>query len=602
MFLVVIGVLSVILTLSKPPWNVVPQRAWIITAVAATTLVPAIVGMFVTRRTLRTLERVPENPNRGQFVFGRGMTTVQALLALGQAGLLLCTGWLPLCERTPVVGKWPLVPSLLALVPFLFSILLIWIVVYPADRAVRQIALEVYLFRGRPARPVWPLGLYLSYNLRHQVLFILVPMLLILAARDFVLLYERQIQRWTGKDYTPDMLVGMAALLVALVTPEILRHIWVTQRLPAGPLRDRLLSLCRTLRLRCRDILVWRSGGMVVNAAVMGLVAPLRYVLITDAMLEQMDDTKIEAVFGHEAGHVKHHHIPCFVLFAIISGSLVTIFSARTQGLPPGQYQLMMLVLGVALMIQWGLVFGWVSRRFERQADVFGVHTLALSGLPCALPCAVHWPTGAVGSDPETSSSDVGDSSLHPATASLSRGLGTRVGTPVAAVRSGAPAALCATAAQIFSQALHEVAVLNGIPPEGRSWRHSSIASRSRFLQRLAQEPRRAHTFQRREVALQLIEKVGLIDRYHHRPQELSGGQQQRVAIARALINDPAIILADEPTGNLDSKTGVSILEMLDALHAQGRTVIVVTHDMNVAKRCQRIIELRDGQMFTGET
>jgi len=106
---------------------------------------------------------------------------------------------------------------------------------------------------------------------------------------------------------------------------------------------------------------------------------------------------------------------------------------------------------------------------------------------------------------------------------------------------------------------------------------------------------------QRRDVALQLIEKVGLSDRYHHRPQELSGGQQQRVAIARALINDPAIILADEPTGNLDSKTGVSILEMLDALHAQGRTVIVVTHDMNVAKRCQRIIELRDGQIFTSE-
>jgi putative ABC transport system ATP-binding protein len=99
----------------------------------------------------------------------------------------------------------------------------------------------------------------------------------------------------------------------------------------------------------------------------------------------------------------------------------------------------------------------------------------------------------------------------------------------------------------------------------------------------------------RREVALDLITKVGLAERYHHRPQELSGGQQQRVAIARALINDPAILLADEPTGNLDSVTGTMILEMLGELNRQGRTVIIVTHDASVARRCERVIEIRDG-------
>lgn len=466
MYLVVIGILSIILTLSRPLYRLVTDPGWIMAAVAAATLLPAILGVLISRRVLRTLERTPENPARGQFVFGRGMSLVQALLAVCQAGVLLCTDWLPLCERTPVVGTWPLVPSLLALVPFLLSILLVWIVVYPADRAVRQIALEVYLFRGRPLRPVWPLGIYLSYNLRHQVLFILIPMLLILAAHDLVVRYDSQIQRLTGKDYAPDLLVGLAALAVALVTPEILRHIWVTQRLPAGPLRDRLLLLCRRLRLRCRDILVWRSGGMVVNAAVMGLVAPLRYVLITDAMLEQMDDTKIEAVFGHEAGHVKHHHIPCFVLFAVITGSIVTIFSARTRGVSHTHYQLLLTLLGASLLLKWGLVFGWVSRRFERQADVFGVQTLTLCGLPCALPCAVHSPAGNPGQP---------------------------VGDP-----------LCATAAQVFSHALHEVAHLNGIPPEGRSWRHSSISSRSRFLQRLAQEPHRARRFQRGVLGIQI--------------------------------------------------------------------------------------------------
>ncbi|MBK9128051.1 MAG: ABC transporter ATP-binding protein [Phycisphaerales bacterium] len=102
---------------------------------------------------------------------------------------------------------------------------------------------------------------------------------------------------------------------------------------------------------------------------------------------------------------------------------------------------------------------------------------------------------------------------------------------------------------------------------------------------------------QRREIALELIEKVGLRERLHHLPHELSGGQQQRVAIARALVNDPAILLADEPTGNLDSTTGTAILELLNALNRDGRTVIVVTHDQYVAARCRRVLEIFDGRV-----
>ncbi len=95
--------------------------------------------------------------------------------------------------------------------------------------------------------------------------------------------------------------------------------------------------------------------------------------------------------------------------------------------------------------------------------------------------------------------------------------------------------------------------------------------------------------------ALRCVEQVGLADRASHRPTELSGGQQQRVAIARALVNDPAVIMADEPTGNLDSKTGVAILDLLSELHEQGMTILVVTHDDRIADRCQRIIRLTDG-------
>ena len=97
--------------------------------------------------------------------------------------------------------------------------------------------------------------------------------------------------------------------------------------------------------------------------------------------------------------------------------------------------------------------------------------------------------------------------------------------------------------------------------------------------------------------ARELATMVGLGDRFKHRPSELSGGQQQRVAIARALANDPVIILADEPTGNLDSESGADILNILDHLHQQGKTLIVVTHDVEIAARAQRIIHLRDGRI-----
>jgi putative ABC transport system ATP-binding protein len=112
------------------------------------------------------------------------------------------------------------------------------------------------------------------------------------------------------------------------------------------------------------------------------------------------------------------------------------------------------------------------------------------------------------------------------------------------------------------------------------------------------------HRSLRRERALAALERVGLGDRVDHRPGELSGGQQQRVAVARALVGDPSLILADEPTGNLDSASTTEVLQLFDDLHGQGRTVVVITHEADVAARAQRVIRMRDGRIVedTGGT
>ena len=100
---------------------------------------------------------------------------------------------------------------------------------------------------------------------------------------------------------------------------------------------------------------------------------------------------------------------------------------------------------------------------------------------------------------------------------------------------------------------------------------------------------------QRKNLTLEMLDRVGLSDRTGHRPGELSGGQQQRAAIARALVTDPSILLADEPTGNLDTRTGNDVMELFDSLHDEGLTTILVTHDEKIGSRCERIIHLDDG-------
>lgn len=481
MLLVVVAILSIILAFGDAPLAWLRDPRLVIAAVATATLLPAGLAVAATARARRLFELNPHDPRRAQNWMADSADWIQYTLGALHAGVLCLTDWMGLCNRLPIVGEWPAIPGIIATFPFLISLLLVWIASYPAERAARQIALEISLFRGQTVRPVWTLAHYLAFNFRHQVLFILVPMMSILVVRDLLAMYVRNPN-------VRDPLLGGAAALVAVLTPAILRHVWITRPLPAGALRDRLQQLAAKLKIRCREILVWETDGMVVNAAVVGVVPPLRYVLLSDAMLERMDESKIEAVFGHESGHVKRHHITYILMFSLISGCLLTVFGQRTRGMDPTLFQWATAAVGLLLLAKWAVVFTWISWQFERQADVFGAEALALAGLPCNAPCALHHAEMR-----RTAISESSPGPLPPTGRAVTPALGMAI-VPDAPVRANA---ICATAASIFADTLHDVAKLNGVSPDAGSWRHPSISARSRGLLRLALDPAAAAQFER---------------------------------------------------------------------------------------------------------
>jgi STE24 endopeptidase len=296
-------------------------------------------------------------------------------------------------------------------------------------------------------------------NLRLQILFMLVPVMLILFLRDttFLALWKSGV---IARDSRAEPIILLCSSAIVFITaPIILTAILRTQSLPSSPLRHRLENLCRHTHLRYRDILLWQTDNNMGNAAVMGLLPQVRYILLSDLLLETMTDEQVEAVFAHEVGHIVHRHMAWYVVLIVIlmlAMSLAEVtLGPRLPQLPAHlNFDVMSNVVGLGVFIS---VFGFLSRRFERQADVYAARTIEKNVKPVVVePNVLAYASNHVGPH----------------------------------------------GAEVFSSALHRVAIVNNIPIRARNFTHGSIAARMNYLRQIANDPQDTGRFDRLMVAI----------------------------------------------------------------------------------------------------
>jgi STE24 endopeptidase len=380
-----------------------------------------------------------------------------ALLAFAPAVIL--AGW-PEAVRS-FVGDIIVVDEFLIVLPIVLFIAAGWLSIFDLDRRIRESVLLRQLNEGRPIfRPLTRFEFVWS-NVRNQLLLVLVPILAIHGWNDTA--------RWIIQRFGPDpdtttagatlasasQFVGVG--IVFLFMPVVLRVVWDTVPLTRGPTRDRVAAVCRRHRVRIAELLVWRTHGSLFNAAVMGLVGRVRYILMTDGLLEVMPQRQLEAVAAHEVGHVRRRHL-IWLGLSIVSALLLCVsvlsFVAEStrdfwDNVQHAGVVRHVVEIGITVVsLAAGLVaFGFVSRRFEWQADAFAVADLS------ANPDPLHAvPTPEPGQPPPTSR-------------------------------------VTHEAAHTMISALSCVAHLNGLPIDRFTWRHGSIATRQRRLRKLVGLP-----------------------------------------------------------------------------------------------------------------
>ena len=328
------------------------------------------------------------------------------------------------------LGGWPLVGKAAIVAPFVVALLLNWVLEYPLHRASRTRLAESADASGQRTPPVWTLGQFLANSIRHQLLFILVPIAIIVFLADVLSLYVQPLLPADSAEYVIAAATTGCTCLVFLFVPFIIVRVWSTEPMGDGALRRDLEAIARRLGLRYRRMLVWKSGGVIANAGVMGLLPSLRYVLLSDALLAEMSEKHIRAIFAHEAGHIKHRHIlfaVLFVLVAVLFSAIAVDVIAVLATLSFWQRDLLAMLF-VAASFAGG--FGWLSRRFERQSDVTAAWVSSWDEADGAPPDDTVTPEGAA----------------------------------------------------VFATALERVAQLNGMRAHRRNWRHGSIAWRASYI------------------------------------------------------------------------------------------------------------------------
>lgn len=411
--LVVAGFVVVMSLMEMPPLARASWPALLLGAGSYVAFTYLVTWWNASRDLARLMRPAPARPTRGPALLA---VATQIYMVLALAALMLA-GWGAWIAESLHLAGVPLAAKALAVTPFVLALLAYWWAIYPLEQALRLRRIEQAAMSGELAMPAWTRRQHLSFNLRHHLLFVAAPAGAIILVMDVIRLLEDAI----GPSVSAAAAIAAGGLLF-LLAPALVVSIWRTRPLPAGELRGRLEQTCRRLGLRYRRILLWDTGGVIVNAGVMGVVRPLRYVLLSDALLARLDEDSVEAIFAHEAGHVLHHHIPYMIAFTVgllmLCGAAAGA-AAEALGLDPTGAQLLPLAIAGGA---WGWLFGPLSRRFERQADVFGA--VAASG-----------------------------------------------GGELTALGTG-----------IFGNSLMEVARFNGIPPTRRNYRHGSIQRRVNYL------------------------------------------------------------------------------------------------------------------------
>ena len=281
-------------------------------------------------------------------------------------------------------GSVTVVDEALILLPFVLMQLVSWWGLYPAEKKLRA-GFGVTRTTGR--------GRYVLLRAR-QTLGLVLPVLVVFSlGQDLV---SRQWPGLAASAWALPFEVCLMGLLVLVLSPVFIRLAWPTRPLPHGPLRERLEHLAQRLGFRCSDILVWDTGESVVNACVTGSLPWFRYVLLTDALIDCLNDQEIAAVFGHEIGHIAHRHLLYFGFFflgslgvlALLGEAIDASLLALSNVLGGQSHPILATIIQAAtVLLTAGLyflfVFGHVSRRFERQADVFGCRAVSCDQVEC---------------------------------------------------------------------------------------------------------------------------------------------------------------------------------------------------------------------------